>query len=111
MHWSTWRWVLGAVCVVAIVAGTAGWGLLDASCGSGTGSQGQTTAESFSCDGAGYLLLAAWGLGSLALTAIVAAEFIRRIRDDGDDDDEAPVAASPPPPPAVASRPRRGDCG
>ena len=86
MTWERMRWVLGAVALAAIVAGLIGWGALDASCGTGTGTQGQTTSETFTCDGAGYALLAAWGLGSLALTAIVATEFIRRLRDTGDDD-------------------------
>ena len=84
--WERLRWVVGAIALVAVVFGIAGWSLLDADCGTGAGSQGQTSAESFDCDSGGYALLAAWGLGSLALTAIVATEFIRRIRDTGDDD-------------------------
>lgn len=87
MRWETLRWLIGAVAVAAIVAGLAAWGPLDASCGTGALSPGQTTSESFDCNGAGYALLASWGLGSLALTALVAIEVIRRLRDSGDEDD------------------------
>ena len=86
MTWARWRWILAAVALAAIVAGTGAWGAQDARCGTGSVSPGQTTAESFSCNGAGYALLAAWGLGALVLTSVVATEFIRRLRDTGDDD-------------------------
>jgi hypothetical protein len=80
------RWVLAAIAVAAVAMGTVGWDAVGASCGTGSGSPGQTTAESFKCNGGGYALLAAWGLGALALTGVVATEFIRRLRDTGDDD-------------------------
>lgn len=82
--WERWRWILGAVALAAVVMGTAGWGALGAHCGNGTFTPGQTTSESFRCNGAGYGLLIAWLLGAGGLTAIVAVEVIRRLRDEGD---------------------------
>ena len=88
MTWERWRWALVAIGLLAVVAGTGAWGISGAECGRGTSpSPGQTTSETFSCDGAGYGLLAAWGLGAMALTGVVAVEVVRRLRDTGDDDE------------------------